>query len=33
MIFTKILDRMLKLDLMLQIINSTDRYLKEKIKR
>ena len=32
MIFTKILDRMLKLDLMLQIINSTDRYLKEKIK-
>ena len=33
MIFTKILDRMLKLDLMLQIINLTDRYLREKIKR
>ena len=32
MIFTKILDRMLKLDLMLQIINLTDRYLKEKTK-
>ena len=31
-IFIKILQKMLKLDLMLQIINQTEHCLKEKIK-
>ena len=31
MIFTKILQKMLKQDLTLQILKSTDHYLKEKI--
>ena len=33
MIFTKILQKMLKQDLTLQILNYRDHYLKEKIKK
>ena len=33
MIFTKILQKMLKKDLTLQIMKLTDHYLKEKIKK
>ena len=31
--FIKTLQKMLKLNLILQIMNYTDRYLKEKIKK
>ena len=33
MLFTKILQKMLKQDLILQIMNQIDDYLEEKIKR
>ena len=33
MIFTKILQKMLKQDLTLQILKQADHYLKEKIKK